>query len=304
MPRALPGEFSLVGHAERGVLVVQEIGPLFLRERARVRVVMPAEAGIRATWDGANPVQCFGRERRGEECSAICKKGVTMKRHRVSGRNSVFAKLSVLALFMSLGILEGCTHSHYVTVRVPPKVDLRSYEAIGVVEFGSNADATINRYATQRFQSLVQSAQPGTRLVELGTAESVLAAIGARQLDADAIKKIGARYGVAAVFQGNIAYSEPSVNIRGITDLAKAEGGARAEMRGDMFAKLVETKTAASVWSNSSWVTKQLGGVRLSDHGIAGTVQTSNPREEMVPELVRLVITGLRESTVQQRVPD
>jgi hypothetical protein len=183
-------------------------------------------------------------------------------------------------------------------------VDLRSYEAIGVIEFGSNADATINRSATQRFQSLVQSAQPGTRLVELGTAESVLAAIGARQLDADAIKKIGARYSVAAVFQGNITYSEPTVNVRGITDLANAQGGARAEMRGDMFAKLVETKTAASVWSNSSWVTKQLGGVHMSSGGIAGSMQTSNPRQEMVPDLVRSIISSFRESTVQQRVPD
>jgi hypothetical protein len=226
--------------------------------------------------------------------------------HRLSGRDSVFAKLSVLALFLSLGIFEGCARSqhHYVTVRVPPQVDLRGYEAIGVVEFTSNADATINRYATQRLQSVIQSAQPGTRLVELGPAESVLAAVGARQLDADTIKKIGARYGVAAVFHGNITYSEPAVKIRGISDLANAQGGARAEMRGDMFLKLVETKTAASVWSNSSWVTKQLGGVRVSDHGFAGTVQSTNPRQEMVPDLARLVIGGLRETTTEQKVPN
>ena len=224
--------------------------------------------------------------------------------HRISGRDSVFAKLSILALLLSLGIFEGCTRSHNVTVRVPPQIELRNYEAIGVIEFGSNADATINRYATQRFQSLVQSAQPGTRLVELGTAESVLAAIGARQLDADAIKKIGARYSIAAVFQGNITFSEPKVSVRGIADLANAQGSARAEMRGDMFAKLVETKTAASVWSNSSWVTKQLAGVHMSSGGIAGSVQTSNPQQEMVPDLVRSITSSFRESTVQQRVPN
>ncbi|HTF14453.1 MAG TPA: hypothetical protein VK643_07270 [Burkholderiales bacterium] len=211
-------------------------------------------------------------------------------------------RLALLLLFLSLGV-PGCAGSRYVTVRVPPEVDLRSYPAIGIIEFASNADAAINRYATQRFQSSVQSAQPGTRLVELGTAESVLAAIGARQLDADAVRKIGARFGVAALFDGNIKFSEPKVNVRGITDLAMAQGGARAEMRGDMFARLVETRTAASVWSNSSWVTKQLAGVNVSsDGGIAGTVRTSNPREEMVPALVREVTTGLRESTVRRRV--
>jgi hypothetical protein len=182
-------------------------------------------------------------------------------------------------------------------------VDLRNYQAVGIIDFASNADAAINRYATQRFQSSVQSAQPGTRLIELGTADSVLAAIGARQLDADAIKKLGTRFGVAAVFEGNIKFSEPKVSVRGITDLALAQGGARAEMRGDMFVRLVETRTAAGVWSNSSWATKQLGGVHVSsDGGIAGTVRTSNPREEMVPDLVREVLTGLRESTVRRRV--
>ena len=94
---------------------------------------------------------------------------------------------ALLLLFLSLGLL-GCSGSRYVTVRVPPEVDLRNYQAVGIIEFASNADAAINRYATQRFQSSVQSAQPGTRLIELGTADSVLAAIGARQLDADAIK--------------------------------------------------------------------------------------------------------------------
>ncbi len=226
-----------------------------------------------------------------------------MKLDSVSGRGSFLVKLSILLPFLSLGVL-GCADSHYVTVSVPPEVDLKSYQAVGIIELGSNADAAINRYATERFQSSVQSAQPGTRLVELGTAESVLAAIGASQLDADAIKKIGTRFGVAAVFQGHITYSEPRVKIGGgITDLATLQGGARAEMRGDMFVKLVETKTAASVWSNSSWVTKQLGGVSASsDGGIVGTVRSSNPREEMVPVLVREVVTGLRESTVRRRV--
>src|SRR5713226_9547914 len=226
-----------------------------------------------------------------------------MKLDSVSGRGPFLVKLSILLPFLSLGVL-GCGGSNYVTVSVPPEVDLKSYQAVGIIEFGSNADAAIGRYATERFQCSVQSAQPGTRLVELGTAESVLAAVGARQLDADSIKKIGTRFGVAAVFEGNIKFSEPKVNVGGgITDLATAQGGVRAEMRGDMFARLVETRTAAGVWSNSSWVTKQLGGVHVSsDGGISGTVRTSNPREEMVPGLVREVLTGLRESTVRRRV--
>jgi hypothetical protein len=73
-------------------------------------------------------------------------------------------------------------------------------------------------------------------------------------------------------------------------------------MRGEMFAKLIETRTGASVWSNSSWVTRQVGGVSVSRDRIAGSVQSSDPRHEMVGTLVHEVTTGLRPSTARQRV--
>jgi hypothetical protein len=207
---------------------------------------------------------------------------------------------SLSLVFLSLGF-SGCG-GNYVTVRVPPDVDLKSYEAIGLVEFASNAEASIGRHATERFQSQVQSAQPGTRLVDLGTEPSVLAAVGASKLDADAIKKIGARFGVAALFQGHITYSNPKVKIGGLTDMAIAQGGVRADLRGDMFVKLLETKTAASVWSNSSWATRKLGDVHLSGGGVSGSVQSFDPQRDMVADLVREVTTGLRETTARKRV--
>jgi hypothetical protein len=208
-------------------------------------------------------------------------------------------KLRALLVLVSLA---GCGGGHYVTVRVPPEVDLKSYEAIGVIEFDSNADPSISRYATERFQSVVQSAQPGTRLLELGSEPSVLAAVGAAKLDPDAIKRIGAKFGVAALFQGHISYSNPKVKIGGLTDMAIAQGGVRADLRGDMFVKLLETKTAASVWSNSSWATKKLGDVRVSGGGVSGSVQSFDPQRDMVPDLVREVATGLRETTARKRV--
>lgn len=197
----------------------------------------------------------------------------------------------------------GCGSSRYVTVRVPPQVDLTSYEVVGVIGFKSNADASIDQYATQRLQSTIQSAQLGTRLLELGIEESVLAAIGASQLDADAIKRIGTKFGVAALFHGHITYSEPNMKIGGVTDPSIAQGSVRADMRGEMFVKLLETKTSASIWSNSSWATKQIGGVSVSSAGeVSGAMRSSNPRQEMVPTLVSEVVTGLRETTARRRV--
>ena len=138
---------------------------------------------------------------------------------KTSVRKSRLAKILFPALLLSAAILDGCGGgARYVTVQVPPEVNLLGYETIGVIEVGSNADGAINRYATERFQSTIQSAQPGTRLVELGSMESVLGAVGARELDADAVRKIGTRYRVAAVFEGQITYTEPKVNLGGITD--------------------------------------------------------------------------------------
>jgi hypothetical protein len=137
-------------------------------------------------------------------------------------------------------------------------MDLKSYAMLGIVEFGSNSDAALNAYATRRFQEQIQAAQPGTRFIELGNREAVLAAVGGKQLDGDALRKIGEKYAVAAIFLGDIAYSEPKTDVK-VTDLAKLEGGVRAEIKGDISSRLVETGTGASVWSSSAWARRQIG---------------------------------------------
>src|SRR6266487_4030929 len=116
-----------------------------------------------------------------------------------------------LTLLLWVAMLWGCSST--VVVPVPPRIDLRTYGTVGIVEFGSNSERAINAHATRQFQEQVQAAQPGTRFIELGDRQGLLAAIGGRQLDVDALRKIGERYGVAAVFLGDIAYSEPRADL-------------------------------------------------------------------------------------------
>jgi hypothetical protein len=210
----------------------------------------------------------------------------------------LFTRSSVAALLLSLGIFSGCTSS--VLVRVPPRMDMKAYETTGILDFASNADATINQYATQQFQQQLQAAQPGTRFIELGARESILAAVGAKQLDADAIRKIGQKYGVTAIFHGNITYSEPTTDIR-VTDLTRLQGGVKAEIKGDIFGRLVETTTGASIWSSSAWAKRPLGGVVSRDQGVSVALKNSNPRYEMVPTLVYHLTNDFRASTVRQK---
>lgn len=203
------------------------------------------------------------------------------------------------ALAMLLSTLWGCSNT--VLVTVPPRMDLKPYGTIGIVEFTSNSDPAINQFATQRFQEHVQSAYPGTPILELGTREAVLEAAGATQLDAEAITTIGKKYGVSAVFLGNISYSEPNTDVR-LIDITKLEGGVRTEIKGDISSKLLETKSGASVWSSSAWAKRQLGGVTVSGkNGVSASMRDSNPRKDMVPALLFHLTEDFRPTSVRQK---
>jgi len=207
---------------------------------------------------------------------------------------SFFAPI-LLAFFL----VGGCSST--VLVTVPPRVDLKGYGTLGVVDFTSNSSGAVGARATQQLQEQVQAAQPGTRFVDLGSREAVLAAVGRNQLDADAAKRIGKRYGVDAVFLGEIAYSDPKTDVR-VNDLAKLDAGLRTEVKGDISARLVETASGASVWSNSGWVRRQVGRVNVSEQGISGSMTRSDPREEMVPALVYHFLYNFRPTTERQPV--
>lgn len=204
------------------------------------------------------------------------------------------------ALMLWLATLWGCSHT--VVVQVPPRMELQSYGMLGIVEFASNSNPAINARTTREFQSHIHAAQPGTRIVELGTAESLLSAVGGRQLDAHALRRIGEKYGVDAIFLGSLTYSEPRADIR-VTDGTRLEGGMRIEVRGDISSKLVETRTGANVWSSSAWARRQLGGLNVSaEQGVSGTVRSSNPREEMVPTLVYHLTQDFRPRSQRRQV--
>ncbi|HJY76859.1 MAG TPA: hypothetical protein VKE95_09510 [Burkholderiales bacterium] len=196
----------------------------------------------------------------------------------------------LLAVFLA----SGCSST--VLVTVPPRMDLKGYGTLGVVDFSSNASGPAGARASQQLQEQIQAAQPGTRFIELGSREAVLAAVGRNQLDADAAKRIGKRYGVDAVFLGEIAYSDAKTDIR-INDLTKLDAGLRTEVLGDISVRLVETASGASVWSNSGWVRRQVGRVNVSEQGISGSMTKSDPREEMVPALVYQITHDFRPTT-------
>jgi hypothetical protein len=219
------------------------------------------------------------------------------KNNNDKGGNTM--KRYVASLLAALAALPGCSST--VVVPVPPRMELKGYGTLGIVQFSSNSDVAVDVLATRQFQEQVQAAQPGTRFIELGSREALLSAVGGKQLDADAARRIGARYGVAALFVGDIVYAEPKADIR-VHDIARLDGAVRAEIRGDISARLIETASGASVWSSSAWARRQIGGVRVSaDHGVSAAVSgKADPRRDMVPALVFQLTHDFRPSSARQ----
>jgi hypothetical protein len=205
------------------------------------------------------------------------------------------------ALLLALATLWGCSST--VTVPVPPRVDLQGFGTLGLVEFSSNATPSINAETTREFGTHIHSAQPGTRIVKLGSRESLLASVGRRELDAQALRKIGEKYGVEAIFVGTLSYSEPKTEVK-VNDFTKLEGGLRIDLRGDINIELMETRTGASMWSSSAWARRELGRMHVSaDQGVSGGMRaSSSPREEMVTSLVYHLTEDFRPTSVRQKV--
>jgi len=208
--------------------------------------------------------------------------------------------LRLVLLLCSL-VIAACS-SNTVLVPVPPRMPLQGYGTLGLVQFDSNSHPGIDAQTTREFESHVHSAQPGTRIVELGGREALLASVGGQQLDAPTLRRIGQKYGVDAIFVGSLMYSDPKTEIR-VSDAARLEGGVRIEVRGDITSKLIETRSGASVWSSSAWARRPLGKVSVSaDQGVTGAVRNGNPREEMVPTLVYHLTSDFRPGTARQAV--
>ena len=209
-------------------------------------------------------------------------------------------KNAVLAVLAAT--IVGCSHTHTVVVPVPPRVDLKPYGTLGIIDFSSNGERALSVQATRQFQEQVQEAQPGTRFLELGTRETVLAGIGARDFDPDTLRRIGEKYRVNAVVLGEIVYAEPRTDIK-VADITRLEGGVRSELRADISGRLLETQSGASIWTRSAWTKRQIGTLSVSaERGVTGSMK-SNPREEMVPSLVYQLTHDFRPSTVRERAP-
>ena len=205
--------------------------------------------------------------------------------------------LSMLALLM----LGAC--SHYVTVTNPPVMDLRSYDSVAVLEFPVMGMAQKSQQeVTRRYLSMLYGAQPGVKILEIGSEPQVLSELGLRTLDPEAIKLIGRKYGVDAVLTGkmNVTALTPSVSLnRSLTHL-----DASAKVKGELNAKVRETASGATAWANGAHGTWTLGGFSMNEKGLAniGVSDLSAKYEAMLADLLDVATRDFRPTYSRRKV--
>ena len=137
---------------------------------------------------------------------------------------------------------------------------------------------------------MLQQAQPGLRILELGRQKRVLSEVGHRALDFAAVRAIGEHYGVDAVFAGDLEVSEakPSLNM----GQAFTSFNARADVSGQLAARLFETRSGATLWSRSSTATANVAHLGVPNGGMP-SFGASDP-SKVYGGLVRQLVSHLR----------
>ena len=189
-----------------------------------------------------------------------------------------------LILLICVPILYACSHTKQVLI--PPRIDLRTYKAIGVINFSSTARSDLEEYVTQKYIQTVQSAQPGVRFLELGSKESILKKISLSEIDLEAIKAIGDAYNVDALIFGHFTATDPKPDVRLSTSWQSLKAGALIEA--SLIAKIWETDSGVVLWTNSTARKKKVAGLYADTNGNI-KFGASDPEEaygHLVPEMV------------------
>lgn len=185
----------------------------------------------------------------------------------------------------ALFVLQGCSHAPQV--EVPARVQLTRWPTLGIVEFRGAAEPELASLATGQFVQMLHAAQPGTSILELGSAQRVLAEVGHDALDFEAARAIGERYGVDAIFTGELVFDAPKPRVS-VGD-AFDSVAARADVTGRLAVRLLDGRTGASVWRDSSSATAPVAHFGLAEGAgpVFGVSDPSDARTELVQALVQ-----------------
>lgn len=166
------------------------------------------------------------------------------------------------ALGLTLLTLACSTHSSPPPpppILVPPQIDLKQREVIGVIEFKSAGKTPLGPLATRKFTEMARRDQGLVRIVPLGPEGEVLHTAGAGRLDPATMAAVGKKNDVQTILVGTVTVDNVRPSVRVSTDLSAA--GVTAQVRATLDVALIEAKTGASLWNATASATESLGHV-------------------------------------------
>jgi hypothetical protein len=125
----------------------------------------------------------------------------------------------------------------------------------------------------------VQDAQPGTRVVQLGSEQQLLASVGRSSLDAAALRAVKKTHDVDALIVGHV-------------DFERAKPTADATVA--LSARIVETHSGATVWADATKLTSTAAPRDISRTGHAAAIE----------QLAHDMAEAFRDRYVTRQVPN
>lgn len=163
---------------------------------------------------------------------------------------------------LSLVVLSGCaSHPPARRVWVGPRVDLKPYETIGMVQFTSTSKGELAAMATRRFVEAARRDQDMLRMVDIGTQQEALASAGRDLWSPESCRAIGRKHGVRTMFRGTLTLSSVRPNVQ-LSALLRS-GQVSANVDATLEVEMIEVETGASIWSRSGRATRTLGQVSV-----------------------------------------
>jgi hypothetical protein len=171
----------------------------------------------------------------------------------------------------------------------PPVMDLSTLGALGMLEFTSQGEAPLGSVAREQFMAALQSAQPGTPVLELGSVRDVVAEVHGTGLNPATVKAIGEKYQVDALLVADVRSAEmrPSMSLQSISNVASLN--AKVELEGALNARILETKRGATIWTTSATGRVPMANLALSTLGMGGL--NAGEADQSRLELVKALVT-------------
>jgi len=171
---------------------------------------------------------------------------------------------SVLVLVFVFAVATlGCSkrQTSTQTVRVPPRIDLKQLEMIGVIDFDASSDGELGLLATRRFTESARRDQGMVRIVDFGSEADALRSVAGDELNPATFRALGKEHGVLTILTGELAISEIRPNVSIASSLKS--GSLSATVDATLAVQLIEAATGASLWSTSASATTSVGHISV-----------------------------------------